>query len=209
MVTDDLYKPYADEKYREFARKLSLTDTLPRLGIRIPILRELSKTIDPEDIEIKYHEDVILKGLAIGKEKKPFCEKKAEIERLLPYLSSWDQTDTIVSSFKYRKADGAQMEEFFFSLLNSHMVYPKRLGIVWILQNRKELSANKALTSLREADDGSEYYISMAIAWAFSFFFLDNPENAEYMHGASEATRKRTAAKIRESLRYNGDSFTI
>lgn len=63
MVTDTLYEPYVDEKYKIFASSLSPTGTLERKGIRIPLLRKLSRTVNSDDIEIRYHEDVILRGL--------------------------------------------------------------------------------------------------------------------------------------------------
>ncbi len=88
MDTDTLYEKYKDPKYLEFSKKLSPTDTLPRAGIRIPNLRTIAKTIKPEEIDIKYHEDVILKGLAIANEKIPFEDKARKLNELLPYLST-------------------------------------------------------------------------------------------------------------------------
>ncbi len=209
MVTDEIYELYIDEEYRDFASRLSLTDRMPRLGIRIPVLRKLSKTVKSDEIEIRYHEDVILKGLAIGVENKPFEEKEADIVELLPYLSSWDQTDIIATAFKYNKTDWDEEHRFFFSLLNEEEVYSKRLGIVWILQNRKHLNAESTIRTLAKCDDENEYYISMAIAWAFSFFYLDNPENKSYMKEASAITRKRTKQKIRDSRRYKGEFLDL
>ena len=100
MVTDSLFAPYIDEKYRKFALSLSPSDKLPRIGIRIPILRKLSKEVDWREIEINYMEDVILKGLAIGFSKESAENKTEALSSLLPYLSSWDQCDIIQSAFK-------------------------------------------------------------------------------------------------------------
>ena len=93
MDTEQLYDKYKDANYKKFAKSLSPTDKLDRIGIRIPDLRKLAKTIKADDIEIKYHEDVILKGLAIANEKISFNEKAKKLDKLLQYLSSWDQTD--------------------------------------------------------------------------------------------------------------------
>ena len=76
MVTDSLFAPYIDEKYRKFALSLSPSDKLPRVGIRIPILRKLSKEVDWREIEINYMEDVILKGLAMGFSKESVLEHR-------------------------------------------------------------------------------------------------------------------------------------
>ena len=69
MVTDSLYAPYVDTLYKDFSSRLSPTDTLPRAGIRIPILRNLAKTFNWKEYEIKWHEDVMLVGLSIGMSK--------------------------------------------------------------------------------------------------------------------------------------------
>ncbi len=203
MVTDTLYFPYEDEKYRLFALSLSPTDTLPRKGIRIPVLRKLAKTIPPDDIEIKYHEDVILKGLAIGGEKTGAEEKLDKLTRLLPYLSSWDQTDTIVSAFRAEEEERDDYYRYFSSLLERKEVFPKRLGIVWLMTNRKLYGQKEVTDSIINADDEGEYYISMAVAWALSFLIIDDREVLSRLDEISGITRKRTMQKLRDSYRFN------
>lgn len=203
MVTDTLYFPYEDEKYRLFALSLSPTDTLPRKGIRIPVLRKLAKTISPDDIEIRYHEDVILKGLAIGGEKTGAEEKLDKLTRLLPYLSSWDQTDTIVSAFRAEEEERDDYYRYFSSLLERKEVFPKRLGIVWLMTNRKLYGQKEVTDSIINADDEGEYYISMAVAWALSFLIIDDREVLSRLDEISGITRKRTMQKLRDSYRFN------
>ena len=203
MVTDSLYAPYTDEKYRDFVKGLSTTDTLERKGIRIPVLRKLSKTIRPEEIDITYHEDVILKGLSIGYEKTPAKVKLEKLTSLLPFLSSWDQTDTIVSAFKPKENEKELFYSYFTSLTESNEVYPKRLGIVWLMTNRKLYDRNENLERIIRADDGDEYYISMAVAWALSFFIIDDNSLLERLGEVSEVTKKRTEQKLRDSYRFN------
>lgn len=118
MVTDSKYSQYRDEKYCEFVSKLSTTDNLPRAGIRIPTLKQLAKTVSFDDIEIKYHEDVILKGFALAYERTSFIDKIERLNNLLPYLSSWDQTDAIQGIFKPKKKDIDSMCQYFESLLD-------------------------------------------------------------------------------------------
>ncbi len=203
MVTDTLYFPYEDEKYRLFALSLSPTDTLPRKGIRIPVLRKLAKSISPDDIEIRYHEDVILKGLAIGGEKTGAEEKLDKLTRLLPYLSSWDQTDTIVSAFRAEEEERDDYYRYFSSLLERKEVFPKRLGIVWLMTNRKLYGQKEVTDSIINADDEGEYYISMAVAWALSFLIIDDREVLSRLDEISGITRKRTMQKLRDSYRFN------
>ncbi len=198
MVTDTLYEPFIDEKYRLFASSLSPSGTLERKGIRIPVLRKLSRTVNPDDIEIRYHEDVILKGLAIGKERNLY-----KLTLLLPLLSSWDQTDTIASAFKPEENEKNRYYSYFSSLLESKDVFPKRLAIVWLMTNRK-LFGRKAVTDLIiKADDEDEYYISMAVAWALSALIIDDRTILSRLDEVSTVTKKRTEQKLRDSFRFN------
>ncbi len=198
MVTDTLYEPFIDEKYRLFASSLSPSGTLERKGIRIPVLRKLSRTVNPDDIEIRYHEDVILKGLAIGKERR-----LDKLTLLLPFLSSWDQTDTIGPAFKPEESERDRYYSYFTSLLSSREVFPKRLSIVWLMTNRK-LFGRKAVTdAIIKADDEDEYYISMAVAWALSALIIDDRTILSRLDEVSTVTKKRTEQKLRDSLRFN------
>lgn len=201
MVTDSLYAPYLDSEYKDFTSRLSTTDTLPRAGMRIPILRQLAKDFDWREYEIKWHEDVILKGLAIGLSKLSPEEKIEELKDLLPLLSSWDQTDIIVTVFKIKKKNRDVYLPFFLSLLEDGHVFTKRLGIVWLMSNRKELNRDETLERIINSDDESEYYISMAVAWAFSSFYADDPEIKDKLNKLSPGTRRLAERKIRESRR--------
>ena len=201
MVTDSLYAPYLDSEYKDFTSRLSTTDTLPRAGMRIPILRQLAKDFDWREYEIKWHEDVILKGLAIGLSKLSPEEKIEELKDLLPLLSSWDQTDIIVTVFKIKKKNREVYLPFFLSLLEDGHVFTKRLGIVWLMSNRKELDRDETLERIINSDDEGEYYISMAVAWAFSSFYADDPEIKDQLNKLSPGTRRLAERKIRESRR--------
>lgn len=203
MVTDSLYAPYVDENYKDFTSKLSTTDSLPRIGIRIPVLRELSKDFKWREYETKWHEDVILKGLAIGASKLTPEEKLVELNTLLPSLSSWDHTDIIITAFKIKKNNKELYHSYFSSLLEDERIFPKRLGVVWLMSNRKELDRKETLEKIIKSDDENEYYISMAVAWAFTSFYTDDPSIGQNIERLSPGTRKLAERKIRESRRCN------
>lgn len=209
MKTIDLFEPYIDSSYKDFSKKLSKTDKLERLGIRIPIIDSISKKIEnPDEIEIIYHEDVILKGFAIGNSKRPFKEKLDMLSSLFPYISSWDQTDTISSRFKVTKKDIKLAYNYFTSNLNSREIYTRRFSIVWLMQNRKLYESKELITLIKKSNIESERYIMLAVAWALSYFYLDNPEEREFIFdNLGAATKKETIKKIRESLRYKGEAL--
>ena len=207
MVTDKLYESYIDDKYKAFSSRLSLTDTLPRAGIRIPVLKSIAKNVKSDDIEIRYHEDVILKALALAYEKCPFDDKKNRLNDILPYLSSWDQTDVIATGFTVKAKDKDFLYSYFQGLLSDERIYPRRLGIVWLMSNRKHFDSKTLIKDIINADIEDEYYISMATAWALSMFYIDDEENLKYFDAVLPKTLQRTKQKIRDSKRYKGQNL--
>lgn len=207
MVTDKLYESYRDDKYKAFSSRLSLTDTLPRAGIRIPVLRSIAKNVKSDDIEIRYHEDVILKALALAYEKSPFDDKKNRLNAIFPYLSSWDQTDVIATGFPVKAKNKDFLYSYFHGLLSDERIYPRRLGIVWLMSNRKHFDSKSVIKDIINADIEDEYYISMAIAWALSMFYIDDEENLKYFDAVLPKTLQRTKQKIRDSKRYKGQNL--
>ena len=117
MVTDSLYQSYQDPEYKKFTKGLSTTDTLERAGIRLPILKALAKDFQWRDYDIKWHEDVILTGFAIGLSELEPEEKIRELDKLLPYLSTWDMTDSIAPFFKVKKNNKEVFYKYFSSFI--------------------------------------------------------------------------------------------
>lgn len=67
------------------------------------------------------------------------------------------------------------------------------------MSNRKRYD-RKVLLDAITAADSDDYYISMAVAWALSFFYIDDKSTEEYFDKVSEATRKRTKQKIKTPI---------
>ena len=173
MDTDKLYKGLASESYKAFSERISKDKKYPTKGMTIPILRELAKNLGDCSFPIKYHEDVILRALQIGGWKKPFREKAEALEELFPYMSAWDHSDVAGSSMQIGKGEKEEALAYFLALLGDECVFAKRTAI--------------------------DYYISMAVAWALSAFFIDDESTEEYFCWVSEATRKRIKQKIKNS----------
>ena len=202
MDTEALYAPYKEERTRIFNERISNDQVYPHIGVRIPILRKLAKGISPDDIPIRYHEDVTLKGLAIAEMKAPLSEKLDKLDNLLPFLSAWDHTDVIASSFAPKKGERDEALSYFTELLKDARPFPRRLGIVYLMSHRKDYEDQEALLKAIAGADSAEYYISMAVAWALSFFYIDNKDRAlPYFEKVSEQTRKRAWQKVRDSRR--------
>ncbi len=204
MDTEHLYMQAGGKNIKEFSAKLIPNCDYPIYGVRIPELRKIAKTLDDTDFEIKYHEDVLLRGFIIASRKIGVREKLELLSGHLDYLATWDETDTLASSLKFGKKEIDIAYEYFAGLLEDSRLYARRLAVVWIMSNRAKVSADleeqlDLLVKVR-TDDG--YYIEMALAWALSFYYIsDRKICTPYMEMVSENVKKMAMQKIRDSRR--------
>lgn len=203
MDTKKLYDKYCVKNIKAFSQKLIPNLDYPVYGIQVPLLREMAEEIEDLDFKIRYHEDVLLRGFIIAKRKTPVEEKLALITTHLPLLSTWDETDTFASSLKFRKKEIDKAYEYFYSLLSDERIFVRRIAVVWIMGNRKKVSA-----PLKEQLDGiskvrnDDYYIAMAVAWALSSYYITDRELTKpYIDKADDVIKKMTMQKIRDSRR--------
>lgn len=203
MDTKKLYDKYCVKNIKAFSEKLIPNLDYPVYGIQVPLIREMAEEIEDLDFDIRYHEDVLLRGFIIAKRKTPVEEKLALITTHLPLLSTWDETDTFASSLKFRKKEIDKAYEYFYSLLSDERIFVRRIAVVWIMGNRKKVSA-----PLKEQLDGiskvrnDDYYIAMAVAWALSSYYITDRELTKpYIDKADDVIRKMTMQKIRDSRR--------
>lgn len=203
METLKILEPYIDNRYKNFIEHLSPTATLPFLGIRIPILRKLARETKDYSFTPHYHEEVHLRGFIISGLKIPFSEKIPLIESQLPYLASWDLTDSFAPSLKPRKEDSLEeMYSYFSSLLTRPEVYTRRLGIIWLKCNAKKLDRYPELISMFSRIEDDDYYISMAIAWTLQEFCMEVPALVEEnLNHFKPETVQRFRQKMRDSRR--------
>ena len=202
MDTEALYAPYADERYKEFSSKLTRIHDLPYAGVRIPVLRKLAKEIEDISFPVRFHEDVILRGFWIASRPLPFTAKEDLLRSHFQYLMTWDEADTLAASLKLKKSEAEEAYAFFVSVLSDARQMVRRLGIVSLMTHRKRFQDRKEeMLRLSTEADSSEYYISMAVAWALSFFFIDDPSTEAWLDKVSPATAQRARQKIRDSRR--------
>ncbi len=204
MTRLEFYEKAKEEHLKPFTEKLVPNIDYPAIGIRLPRLKEFAKTTDDFTFEIKYHEDVLLRGLIIANKKCDFKEKIPLINSHLQYLSSWDETDTFSSALKVKKSDRMNAYVYFKSMLKDERIYVKRLAIVWIMSNRNKIDVplKEQLDTITNIYIDDEYYLKMALAWALSNYYItDGTLTRPYIEAIDEKTRKMAEQKIRDSRR--------
>ena len=118
MDTEKLYGPYIDDGYRTFSERLTRIHDRPYLGVRLPVLKRLAAGLDSIDFPVAYHEDVLLRGFWIARQKLPFAERRKLLEDHLQYLMTWDEADTLAAALRIGKGEKDEAYAFFSSLLS-------------------------------------------------------------------------------------------
>ena len=202
MDTETLYKPYIDTAYRDFSMKLTKNIDRPYIGVRLPVLRKLAKEIEDIDFPVVYHEDVLLRGFWIGRQKLPFNEKLKLIDNHIQYLETWDEVDCFASEIKPKPDEKDTAYSYFMNLIRSSNTMTRRFGIIFMMKQRKSYSdKTEEILEAITAADNDEYYVSMAVAWALTTFYMDDNSIDKWFGRISQETLKRTQQKIWDSIR--------
>lgn len=178
----------AEENLKRFHEKLIYTK-LPIYGIRTEKLRKFACSlvkngIVPKNIENTSHEEILLKGLVLSKQKWTDLEIIKAFEEFNSYIDNWATCDMITSSLTALKTENGR--KYFLSLLKSDNFYKKRIGIIGLMchflddKNLDEIisalvSLSKTLsnkttypfagTTNEKIVNLGEYYVKMAISW--------------------------------------------
>lgn len=199
------YEDYdPDLKFSTFSNSLAPDAKLPFIGVSVPKLKQIAKTLPFDKIEINCTEDVMLQNIVIGTSTRPFKEKTELLEYILPYYSSWIMTDTLACNLKIKKADFPQVFEYAKELTTRKEVYSIRTGIVVLLSRfltdeyiDRVLELYKTLSKDQEC-----YTLQMALAWGYSFCVIKFEEKTmKELTSLPLPILKLTAQKCRDSRR--------
>lgn len=204
-------KKLSDEKYRQFHSRICITSQYRILGVRLPVLRKLSRAIlkdKPESfldsVQPVYYEEVMLKALVLAGLKKPLCDKINDIETFVPLIDNWAVCDTFSSSLKPKKNELELLLDFIKRHIYGCCEYEIRLAVVLLLQYYVDSEHIDEVLSLLGGVDCTMYYTSMAVAWALSVCYVKFKDKTEaYLKSSclDLITLRRTVGKIRDSYR--------
>lgn len=215
-ITDFLFKN-ADEEYRKFTAKLTPNiDKESIIGVRIPLLRKLSKKLNGTDtaneflhsLPHSYLEENHLHGFLI-EHCKDYKKTVSLLEEFLPYIDNWATCDTVRPKIfrkhteklyeKIRlwlKSDNTYTVRYAIGLLNSFYLdehfSPEHLHIVSKIKS-------------------DEYYINMMIAWYFATALAKQYDcTVKFLesHKLSKWVHNKTIQKAMESYRIDADTKT-
>ena len=196
-IIEDLFK-YSDEKYKKFSSSLCPNNEKDIfIGIRIPILRKYAKELLKENEDIyyilkqinnKYYEEVMLKGMIIALSKLNIKDKLKLTKKFVPEIMNWAVCDIFCSDFKFTKSDEKIVWDFIVDYKNSNKEFEIRFMIVMMLSHFIN----------------DKYYVQMAIAWTISVCYVKYKDKTEKFlknTNLSNFTYNKAIQKILESLR--------
>ena len=208
-VKEELLK-LRDEKYQKFSSAL-LPGTDNIIGVRLPLLRKLAKQIVEKDWETylstaddEYFEEVMLQGIVIGLVDVSLEQHFSLIAAFLPKIDNWSTCDSFITGLKFTKQHKKEVWQFLRPYFRSDQTYEIRFGVVMINAYFVECDYIDEAFAVFDAISHDDYYVKMAVAWAISSFFVDDPDKTmNYLHDSQldTFTFNKALQKITESRR--------
>lgn len=211
-ITNFLFEN-ADEKYREFNKKIVSDTVYPMIGIKVPVIRKLAKSIAEEESaqvflseKHTYYEECLLHGFIIAQEKKNVSKLLNEIDAFMPHIDSWATVDSVVSSSKAFIKDKNLVLKHVKKWLKSEKTYVIRFGIVTLLDYFIEPDYLEEILRLTLPVKTEEYYVNMAIAWLYSVMLV---KHYDYTIKIFEENRIENTFVHNKSIQKAKESFRI
>lgn len=210
----------SESAYKEFNDRLLNAPDMPTLGIRIPKLRELAKSMAKEGCEEwmremkeaacadMVQEEHMLLGMVIGYGEYTDEERARLLDGWIPRIVSWADCDCCVSTFKHMKKN----QEFWFAYvekwLESKKEFELRFAVVALLDFFiNDGYIDRVLKALEEVRQEA-YYVRMGAAWALSVCYVKYPQKTFALfekQTLDKWTHNKAIQKCRESFRVSAE----
>ena len=204
----------SDEKYRDFHKNLC-PGVENILGVRLPILRKISKNLSKDNYldylnnkDLKYYEEIMIKGLIIGYIKVDNDTRFNYIKNFIPYIDNWAVCDSFCNNLKFTNKNMNEVWNFLMTYLSSSNEFELRFVIVMILNYFLTEEFIDDVLNIFNNIHHEGYYVKMAVAWAISFAYIHFPQKTlEFLknNNLDKFTYNKSLQKIIESNRVSKD----
>ena len=208
-------KELADEKYRSFSSAL-LPGTDNILGVRLPLLRRLSREIVKSHwqdylgtAEDEFFEEIMLQGFVIGIAPCHTAERIEYITNFVPKIDNWSVCDSFCVSLKFAKEQPGKVWTIIDTYLKSDREFDLRFALVMILFYFIDKSHIHEIFRILNELSHDGYYVKMAAAWLLSQCFVSFPhETMAYLKNnrLDSFIYNKALQKITESLKVDSDT---
>ena len=201
MIKDELYR-LQDVSYRSFSLKL-LPKGTPLIGVRLPVLRRLSKTVRLEELSDDSFEEVMLQGMIIG-HIQDFSEFQEKCLLFLPKINNWSICDSFVCGLVIAKKYPEEMFSFLKTLVGCYEEYIRRFVLVMMIHYYVNDDLYEKVEEILREISKDGYFVQMACAWLIAEVYCFKPELAlailkKPMYNLDKFIFQKSIAKIKES----------
>ena len=200
-----------DEKYKEFHSSLVLNSKYEMIGIRVPVMRQIAKTISKTtDVEAflanskdKYYEEVLIQGLVIAsiKDEKIFNKY---FTKYIKKIDNWAICDSFCNSIKIvEKYEDKYFKESIELALNEQE-FLSRVGLVTILNHFISAQNLDTIFDTLNKIESDKFYINMAEAWLICEMYIHfTKETKDFLrkNKLNKFTQNKAVSKIHDSYR--------
>ncbi len=205
-----------DEKYRDFSQTIQ-PEQEGILGVRLPVLRKISKEIYKsydwkkflQSDDIKYWEELVLQGMVIGLMKDVPENILKYVKDYVPKIDGWGTCDCFCAGLKFAKVNKKLVWDFIQPYFSSSKEYEKRFAFVMMLTYFSDEEYIDRDLKLIDKFKDERYYAQMAAAWALSICYVKFPKKVfEYLKISrlDNFTFNKSIQKICESLRVDKET---
>lgn len=192
-----------EDDYKVFIKKL-VNSKYEILGVRLPILRKLSKKYKLKDISKKpTFEEVMIESFIIGN-IKDYDEFIIALKKFIPKIDNWSICDSSISSFKIIRKNKEKYLDFLKQYIDSKQEFEIRFIIVSLLDNYVEEEYLSYIFFFIDNVYKGYYYSDMAISWLLSQVYIKyEKETITYLKKSnlSNFILNKTLSKIRDSIK--------
>lgn len=219
LWTRELYQEFLrflyaqiDEKYQSFQAALVPGCSKPILGVRMPMLRKLTKDIAKTNwrsfldvFEGNIYEEVMVRALLIGV-VRPDCEEFCQLaDSQVELTDNWALCDCFCGSLKAVRGWRRELFPWFSEWLTSENPWRIRAALVIFLEHYLVPDYIDRVITLCDRVSSDHYYVKMAQAWLLSMCYVHFRDTTlAYLQTPTHLddwTYNKALQKCRESLR--------
>lgn len=163
----------ADAQYRDFSKGLNPAAGQARLGVRLPVLREMAAALAKEDArdfldccDFSSIEMTILYAFVLGRLKSDIQEALVYFDRAVSRIENWETNDSLCQSFKQAAKYRAETWDLLMRYRESPRPFTLRVLAVTLMSH---FLTDDYIDGVLEVLDGiscGDYYCRMGVAWA-------------------------------------------
>ena len=202
-------KKLSSPKLKAFNEKLIPSTKYEILGVDIPSIRDLAKTIgfDKEfllSLPHTYHEENILHALIITYAKLEINELITYIKAFLPYVDNWAVSDSMLKPANKFNKYQEELLLFGEELVRRNETYHIRFGLLLFLSYALKKPDITKYINLSLKITNHDYYVEMMQAWFYATAIINHQDDILVLLEENKITtfvHNKTIQKAIESYR--------